>query len=503
MSTAASATNPAATCHSRRPNVQPTTSIDPANPSVRTASTNSRSTASPRVTPMAIHAASSEECGHGDAGGPRETGARDEAQCAGETQRPPDEHEHLASREVLVRTASQRRNDQPGGQERRQHPPYGGALGVRVAEHGTYRVSVRLYGLVSLIVAAALADLRRAGRRSEPSTAASRRASPFPTSTAQPAATGPRGRPAAPPRPPLEEQLPPSIVKKLEREGAAGEALLELPRVAPAAVVRAQTGGRAKKVVDAERLLAIGALGTPIKPESAARILAKTATLGEGFAKTFRWGLLVTTFLLVGASWLRYRARSARLIDARSRRVAAVRIGRRPSRDEELRRVYQENVAAVYALPRVLGFPGRGRGSHVGDVRARPAVVGQLRPVAIERARLDPRHRPASAHRPLPPAAPPGRAFARRASGDPRHAASSPTTPRRRFLETETAKSWLGELSQRERDVLAMRYGADMTAAEIARALDLSEANVHQINSRALRRLRELLTERPELMGNA
>ena len=72
-----------------------------------------------------------------------------------------------------------------------------------------------------------------------------------------------------------------------------------------------------------------------------------------------------------------------------------------------------------------------------------------------------------------------------------------------RFLEAETAKSWLSELSPRERDVLAMRYGADMTAAEIGRALDLSEANVHQINSRALRRLRQLLTERPELLGNA
>jgi hypothetical protein len=70
-----------------------------------------------------------------------------------------------------------------------------------------------------------------------------------------------------------------------------------------------QGGGRVKRVADAERLLALGALGTPVKPESAARILAKTATLGEGFAKTFRWGLLVTTFLLVGASWLRYRAR--------------------------------------------------------------------------------------------------------------------------------------------------------------------------------------------------
>ena len=166
---------------------------------------------------------------------------------------------------------------------------------------------MRLYGLVSLIVAATLLVFARPAVAQSLGGAASRRTLPFPTSTAR-RPLRPRKATRAPPRPPLEEQLPPSIVKKLEREGEAGKALLELPRVAPAAVVRAQTGGRAKKVVDAERLLAIGALGTPIKPESAARILAKTATLGEGFAKTFRWGLLVTTFLLVGASWLRYRA---------------------------------------------------------------------------------------------------------------------------------------------------------------------------------------------------
>jgi hypothetical protein len=109
--------------------------------------------------------------------------------------------------------------------------------------------------------------------------------------------------------PPLARALPESVVEKLEDAGAAGKALLDQPRVAPQSVVMGQGGGRVKRVADAERLLALGALGTPVKPDSAARILAKTATLGEGFAKTFRWGLLVTTFLLVGASWLRYRAR--------------------------------------------------------------------------------------------------------------------------------------------------------------------------------------------------
>ena len=49
---------------------------------------------------------------------------------------------------------------------------------------------------------------------------------------------------------------------------------------------------------------------------------------------------------------------------------------------------------------------------------------------------------------------------------------------------------WLSGLQQREREVLALRFGADLRAAEIAGLLDLTEANVHQIVSRALRRLR-------------
>ena len=51
-------------------------------------------------------------------------------------------------------------------------------------------------------------------------------------------------------------------------------------------------------------------------------------------------------------------------------------------------------------------------------------------------------------------------------------------------------------LSEREREVLALRYGADLTGPEIADLLSLTLANVQQIVSRSLRKLRELL-ERP------
>jgi RNA polymerase sigma-70 factor (ECF subfamily) len=49
---------------------------------------------------------------------------------------------------------------------------------------------------------------------------------------------------------------------------------------------------------------------------------------------------------------------------------------------------------------------------------------------------------------------------------------------------------WLQDLGDRERQVLALRFAADLAPSDIARLLDLSTANVHQIISRALRRLR-------------
>jgi RNA polymerase sigma factor (sigma-70 family) len=178
-----------------------------------------------------------------------------------------------------------------------------------------------------------------------------------------------------------------------------------------------------------------------------------------------------------------------------------VRVSRRPSRDEELRTVYQENVAAVYAF---LAY------SVSRDV-AEDLTSATFERVVRSWASFDPsrssvrawvlviaRHLLTDHYR---------RQSHRAGPSLDEHPVIldtlvTPDDAVSRFLDAETAKTWLSQLSQRERDVLAMRYGADMTAAETARALDLSEDNVHQINSRALRRLRELLTERPELMGN-
>jgi RNA polymerase sigma-70 factor (ECF subfamily) len=177
-------------------------------------------------------------------------------------------------------------------------------------------------------------------------------------------------------------------------------------------------------------------------------------------------------------------------------------MSRRPARDEELRKVYRENVGAVYAF---LAY------SVSRDV-AEDLTSATFERVVRAWASFDPSRSSVRAWVLV---------IARHLLTDhyrrQRHRAGpsldehpvildtlvTPDDATARFIEADTAKSWLGELTQRERDVLALRYGADMTAAEIARALDLSEANVHQVSSRALRRLRTLLTERPELMGNA
>jgi RNA polymerase sigma factor (sigma-70 family) len=53
----------------------------------------------------------------------------------------------------------------------------------------------------------------------------------------------------------------------------------------------------------------------------------------------------------------------------------------------------------------------------------------------------------------------------------------------------------LTRLSDRDREILALRFGGDMTGPEIAQLLDLSLANVQQILSRSLRKLRHLLAD--------
>jgi RNA polymerase sigma factor (sigma-70 family) len=56
-------------------------------------------------------------------------------------------------------------------------------------------------------------------------------------------------------------------------------------------------------------------------------------------------------------------------------------------------------------------------------------------------------------------------------------------------LDPELAAA-LQRLGQREREILALRFGGDLSGPEIAALLDLSLANVQQILSRTLRRLR-------------
>jgi RNA polymerase sigma factor (sigma-70 family) len=51
----------------------------------------------------------------------------------------------------------------------------------------------------------------------------------------------------------------------------------------------------------------------------------------------------------------------------------------------------------------------------------------------------------------------------------------------------------LRRLRSRDREVLALRFGADLPVAEIAEVLGLSVANVQQILSRSLRKLRQRL----------
>ena len=56
----------------------------------------------------------------------------------------------------------------------------------------------------------------------------------------------------------------------------------------------------------------------------------------------------------------------------------------------------------------------------------------------------------------------------------------------------------LGSLGDREREIIALRFGGDMTGAEIADLTGLSLANVQQILSRTLRRLRDRLEAQRE-----
>jgi RNA polymerase sigma factor (sigma-70 family) len=53
----------------------------------------------------------------------------------------------------------------------------------------------------------------------------------------------------------------------------------------------------------------------------------------------------------------------------------------------------------------------------------------------------------------------------------------------------------MASLGDRDRHIIALRFGGDLTGPEIAQLLGLSLANVQQILSRSLRKMRSLLDE--------
>lgn len=55
----------------------------------------------------------------------------------------------------------------------------------------------------------------------------------------------------------------------------------------------------------------------------------------------------------------------------------------------------------------------------------------------------------------------------------------------------------LAALSDQQREILALRFGADLRSVDIARLTGLSTANVDQIASRSLRKLRQILDSPP------
>lgn len=77
-----------------------------------------------------------------------------------------------------------------------------------------------------------------------------------------------------------------------------------------------------------------------------------------------------------------------------------------------------------------------------------------------------------------------------------RNAAPGPEASLGLSPEVERA---LGELTARDREILALRFGGDLTGPEIAELLGLTLANVQQILSRSLRRMRALLEDAADL----
>jgi RNA polymerase sigma factor (sigma-70 family) len=69
------------------------------------------------------------------------------------------------------------------------------------------------------------------------------------------------------------------------------------------------------------------------------------------------------------------------------------------------------------------------------------------------------------------------------------------TGPEDRFATSPELIEALATLAERDREVIALRFGGDLSGPEIAALLHMTLANVQQVLSRSLRKLRELLDD--------
>jgi RNA polymerase sigma-70 factor (ECF subfamily) len=64
--------------------------------------------------------------------------------------------------------------------------------------------------------------------------------------------------------------------------------------------------------------------------------------------------------------------------------------------------------------------------------------------------------------------------------------------------EAATVAGLLRELPQREQDIVALKFDAELSNTQIAEIMELSEANIRVILFRTLRKLRDLMVAGPK-----
>jgi RNA polymerase sigma factor (sigma-70 family) len=161
----------------------------------------------------------------------------------------------------------------------------------------------------------------------------------------------------------------------------------------------------------------------------------------------------------------------------------------RGERSDELRQVYRDNVDAVYSFFAYSVPPAEAEDLTSSTFERVIQAWGRYDPsragvrtwvLAIARNMLTDHYRRQKHRNALSTDEHPKLLEAGGGSADPTDA----------LLTTDELRSLLAQLGTREREILALRYAADLPASEIAALTGLSAANVYQIISRSLRHLR-------------